>query len=457
MAEILKIKRPSGAMFDAAVMAADKLRRAGFMTYWVGGAPRDIALNRVPADVDMVTCARPEEIKEVFPEAEMVGACFGVVLVKCDDFTFEVATCREERSYQDGRHPESIRFTKDFVLDIQRRDFTVNAMLYDPFDELLIDHAGGLQDLRQRVIRVVGKPEERFAEDHLRLFRAIRFAARLKFDIEENAWQTICSMKFLSRSLAAERVRQELELMLTSANPAEALELLKNCGLLQVWLPEVDALAGVEQYAKYHPEGDVWQHTLLMFRNLNEPASVKLAWSILLHDIGKKAAYSCGSDNIPHFYCHESIGADMVAGIACRLRFSAELTECVTHAVRNHMRFANVVSMRQAKLKRLLAEKDFLMELELHRLDCLSSNGLMETYNFLQEKLSSSQSVQLPELLLNGNDLIAMGYKPGRAFKIMLDALMDAQLENCVIDRSQAVDMIKNSFPLPDTDVGSDK
>jgi poly(A) polymerase len=214
-----------------------------------------------------------------------------------------------------------------------------------------------------------------------------------------------------------------------------------------VWLPEVDALSGVEQYAKYHPEGDVWQHTLLMFRNLDAPASAPLAWSILLHDIGKKPTFSCGSDGIPHFYCHESVGADMVEVIAQRLRFPVAMAETVTHAVRNHMRFAHVKSMRQAKLKRLLAEKDFFLELELHRLDCLSSNGLMETFEFLKEATENSSSVQLPPLLLNGNDLIKLGYKPGKAFKLMLDALMDAQLENCVTDREQAVKFISEKFP----------
>jgi len=447
MAEILKLERPAGAMFEAAVSVVSKLRRAGFMTYWVGGAPRDLALNRLPSDVDMVTTAEPVAIREVFPEAEMVGACFGVVLVKYDKFTFEVATCREERAYQDGRHPEEIKFTDDFKQDVKRRDFTVNAMLYDPLEEILIDHSGGLEDLKNKVIRVVGVPEERFSEDHLRLFRAIRFASRLGFEIEPDSWNALTAMSPLSKVLAAERVRQELELMLTDRNPAEALELLKKSGLLKVWLPEVDALAGVEQYAKYHPEGDVWQHTLLMFRNLEAPAGALLAWSILLHDIGKKPTFSCGSDGIPHFYCHESVGADMVEVIAQRLRFPVGMTESVAHAVRNHMRFAHVKSMRQAKLKRLLAEKDFFLELELHRLDCLSSNGLMETFEFLREAADHSSSVQLPPLLLNGNDLIKLGYKPGKAFKTMLDALMDAQLENCVKNRQQAVKFINEKFP----------
>ncbi len=451
MLETVKIKCPAGAVFDAGKKVVAMLsEQGGGRAYWVGGAPRDILLGRPPSDVDIVTSVHPQVVQQLFPDSEMVGACFGVVLVKIDGFVFEVATCREERLYLDGRRPEEVKFTDDFSLDVMRRDFTVNAMLYDPFAEELLDYNGGLQDAARQILRVVGKPEDRFAEDQLRLFRAVRFAAKLGFEIEAEAFSAIRRMAPLTASLAAERVRDELEMMLAGSAPVRALELLKTSGLLNIWLPEVEALEGVEQCEKYHPEGDVWQHTLLMFKNLQGNASVPLAWSILLHDVGKKAAFSCSEDKVPHFYCHETIGADMIKDIAERLRFSNDLAECVEHAVRNHMRFAHVRDMRQAKLKRLLAEKDFLMELELHRLDCMSSNGLMESYEFLKNELQKSANIPpvLPEPLIKGGDLIRLGLQPGPDFKVMLDAVMDAQLEGRVCNKTEALDFLSKTFEL---------
>ncbi|MBE6380082.1 MAG: CCA tRNA nucleotidyltransferase [Lentisphaerae bacterium] len=448
MSRVFHIACPEGDLFAAAGEVTGRLRRAGFMTYWVGGAARDLYMQRTPADVDMVTVARPDEVKRIFPDAEMVGACFGVVLVKHRNQVFEIATCREERAYGDGRRPDEVKFTDDFVLDLQRRDFTCNAMLYDPAGEQLIDYLNGVNDIDNSILRVVGCPRERFQEDHLRLFRAVRFASKLGFELEEECQAALREMAGATAVLAAERVRQELENMLTGADPVRALELLKNSGLLKVWLPEVDALAGVEQYKKYHPEGDVWQHTLLMFQNARKPLDAALAWSILLHDIGKKPTFSCGEDNIPHFYCHEQVGADMVKDIAGRLRFSGAMADTVEHAVRNHMRFASVCNMRTAKLRRLLAEADFVMELELHRLDCLSSNQLMGTWEFLQARLQSFNSTALPEPLITGRDLIALGLTPGAEFKTILNAVMDAQLEGVLQDKASAIEWVIEKFDI---------
>ncbi|MBO5924538.1 MAG: CCA tRNA nucleotidyltransferase, partial [Lentisphaeria bacterium] len=353
MAEKIKVNCPENELFAAAVRIVEKVRNAGFEIFFVGGAVRDLVLGNTPADIDMVTTALPQEICQLFPGAEMVGACFGVVLIKQDGFVFETATCREERLYSDGRRPDEVKFTKDVKLDLARRDFTVNAMLYDPVAEEVIDYVGGLQDIKKRLLRVVGVPEERFSEDYLRMLRAIRFAAKLRFDIDDSAWKAICSMAGLCGQIAAERVRDELENMLCNIDAARALQLLKASGILRIWLPEVDALAGVEQHPKYHPEGDVWVHTLLMFEKAAVVKDRILAWSILLHDIGKKPAFSVGSDNIPHFYGHEAMGADMVPAIAQRLRFSGEYALAVEHAVRYHLRFASVMDMREAKLKRL--------------------------------------------------------------------------------------------------------
>ncbi len=446
MAEIVKIKAPENDLFYAACKVAEKVRNAGFEIYFVGGVVRDMVMNNNPSDIDMVTTALPQDISRLFPGAEMVGACFGVVLVKFEGFVFEVATCREERLYSDGRRPDEVKFTKDVTVDLQRRDFTINAMLYDPATGEVIDHVGGLQDIKAHRVRVVGMPEERFNEDYLRMLRAIRFASRLDFEIEPSAWNAICSMAEKCALIAAERVRDELENMFCNVNAARALKLLKASGILNIWLPEVDALAGVEQHPKYHPEGDVWVHTLLMFEKAGRLQNNILAWSILLHDIGKKPAFSLDCDNIPHFYGHEAIGADMIPAIAQRLRFSREAAEAVEHAVRYHMRFASVMEMREAKLKRLMAEKYFVMELELHRLDCLCSNGLTAGYDFLLDRMKKTAVLALPELFLNGNDLIKLGYKPGRLFKEILEELMDAQLDKRVNDREEALKFVKENF-----------
>ena len=447
MPEIVKVKCPENELFRNGNQVVERFRENGFRAYFVGGAVRDLLLNRLPGDIDLVTEALPQDVLRIFPDSELVGVSFGVTLVKYAGMTFEVATCREERLYMDGRRPEEVRFTRDFELDLRRRDFTVNAMLYDPLRGEVLDFNGGLADLQQKIIRVVGVPEERFREDYLRMFRAVRFAAKLGFDLDGSAAEAIRQMNHLCADLAPERVRQELELMLCGEAPAEALRLLKFLGLLAVWLPEVDSLAGVEQHKLYHPEGDVWQHTLLMFEKLNRTADAALAWSVLLHDIGKVPTFSRDSEMIPHFYCHEAVGADMAREVAGRLRFSGELTESVCHAVRNHMRFASVREMRPAKLRRLLAGKYFDMELELHRLDCLCSNNLMDTFNFLQQQRELlAASVELPVPLVSGSDLIALGFKPGPKFKPMLETIMDAQLENKFADKASAVEFVKNTF-----------
>ena len=448
MAEKIKIKCPENELFAAAVRIVEKVRAAGFEIFFVGGAVRDLVLGNAPSDIDLVTTALPQDMCRLFPGAEMVGACFGVVLVKQDGFVFETATCREERLYCDGRRPDEVKFTKNVELDLARRDFTVNAMLYDPVAETVTDYVGGLQDIKKRLLRVVGVPQERFSEDYLRMLRAIRFAAKLQFDIEPEAWNAICSMADLCGQIAAERVREELENMFCNIDAARALKLLKASGILRIWLPEVDVLAGVEQHPKYHPEGDVWQHTLLMFEKSDVLKDNILAWSILLHDIGKKPALTVGEDNIPHFYSHEIMGADMIPAIAQRLRFSRELAEAVEHAVRYHMRFASVMDMREAKLKRLMAEKYFTMELELHRLDCLCSNGLTAGYDFLCSRMKNAVQLDLPELFINGSDLIQLGYKPGRRFKEILDSLMDAQLDGRVDSRESAVEFVRKNFVI---------
>lgn len=444
----IKMPCPSGALFDAAKGVVRSLRGAGYPAYWVGGSVRDLCLGASPKDIDLVTTATPETIRKVYPDADLVGACFGVSLVKADGFVFEAATCREERGYSDGRRPDQVRYTTSFETDLMRRDFTVNALLYDPERGEVVDHVAGLADLADRTVRAVGDPEVRFQEDYLRMLRAVRFAAKLGFRLAPTTFAAISKYASRVKLLAQERVRAELELMLTGPAPSTALRLLKETGLLAAVLPEVDALSGVTQPKLYHPEGDVWQHTLRMFDLMKEPPSAALAWSVLLHDIGKPATRAEDENKVPHFYGHEAEGARMAEELAERLHFSNLLRDQVVHAVRNHMRMASVREMREAKLRRLLAEPDFAMELELHRLDCASSHGKMECYEFLKEKSAALPPVrELPEPLVKGGDLIAAGCAPGPEFKTILEAMFDAQLEGAFTARDGALDYLKQHLP----------
>lgn len=445
----IKMHCPEGPLYDAARRVVKKLREAGYQTYWVGGAVRDIRRGEEPEDIDLVTVATPEAIRSLYPDADLVGACFGVTLVKADGYVFEVATCREERGYSDGRRPDSVRYTKNFEMDIMRRDFTINAMIYEPNTGELVDYVAALVDMDDRNVRAVGNPVERFQEDYLRMLRAVRFAAKLDYNLAPSTFNAIRKFAAKVKLLAPERVRAELEIMITGPAPAAALRLLKSTGLLAAVLPEVDALAGVTQPKQYHPEGDVWAHTLLMFDYLEEPPDAALAWSILLHDIGKPATRTVDDNKVPHFYNHECEGARLAEEIAERLRFPGELREQVVHAVRNHMRMASVREMREAKLRRLLAEPAFAMELELHRLDCAASHGKLDCWEFLKERWENvPERKVLPEPLVTGDDLIAAGYRPGPDFRRILDELMDAQLEGVFADHESALQYLKKHFTI---------
>ena len=437
---------PESPVTAGARRIVDVLRRQGFAAMWVGGAVRDGLLGRPPHDIDLVTSARPAEILQLFPDARQVGVSFGVLLVAQDGIVYEVASGREERAYLDGRHPSEVKYTADLARDVRRRDFTVNALLYDPLTGTVIDYVGGLDDLDRGVVRTVGPARQRFREDYLRLLRLVRFAARLGFAIDPAARAAAAELAELAGRLAAERVRQELEAILTGPRPDWALGCLEEIGVLRAVLPEVAALRGIPQNPLFHPEGDVWAHTLLMLHHLVRPAPA-LAWSVLLHDVGKAPSLHFDEAGEPHFYGHESLGAAMVPEIAARLRFSRALTEQVAAAVRTHMRYAAVREMRPAKLARLLADPDFPLQLELHRLDCLSSHRLMEGFVFLLDALSEQpERRELPAPLLTGRDLIAAGFRPGKAFKIMLDAVREAQLAGELADRRRALEFIRKNF-----------
>jgi tRNA nucleotidyltransferase/poly(A) polymerase len=429
-----------------AVQIAVQLRRHGFQAWLVGGCVRDLVLGREPKDYDITSDARPDQLLQIFPGAQLVGAQFGVVLVE----GIEVATFRSDHSYQDGRHPSAVTFETDARQDVLRRDFTINALLLDPSSVTseVVDYVGGLTDLRAHIIRAIGDPEQRFEEDHLRMLRAVRFAARFGFEIEPG---TLAAMQKLHQRItrvSPERIRDELVRILTEGAPRRGFELLDASGLLGDILPEVAALKGVEQPPEFHPEGDVWTHTLIMLEGLREPTPT-LALGVLLHDIGKPGTFHI-AERI-RFDGHVELGERIARDILARLRFSNADIDQVIALIANHMRFTHITEMRDSKLKRMLRLDRFEEHLELHRLDCSSSHGHLENYQFAKAKLEESPpEVLRPPRLLSGDDLKEAGYRPGPAFARMLEAVEDAQLEGKIHTRDEALELVYSTFGPPD-------
>lgn len=433
--------------FLAAQAVSRRLARAGFRSALVGGAVRDLLLGRTPSDFDLVTTARPEELHNIFPEAKLVGASFGVVIVRANGIDMEVATARSERSYLDGRHPEKISYTTDFSLDAQRRDFTVNAMMYDLERDELLDFNHGVDDLRCGILRTVGDPAARFNEDYLRILRAVRFAAKLGFALDAELEAALKTHAHLVRELSCERIFAELDMMLTGKAPARAIKLLEDTGILAHILPEVAVLREITQPPQFHPEGDVLEHTLLMLSHMALP-NRRLAWSVLLHDVGKAATRSVDANGRIRFFGHESKGAEIAEAVCRRLRMPiADMESCI-HAITNHMRFASVTAMKTAKLRKLIGEADFAIELELHRLDCLCSNGLMDGFNFLLDTMNiySGNEKALPPPFVNGKELIANGIPPQVKFKAVLDAIYERQLAGEFPDAQSAIQAALEMF-----------
>jgi poly(A) polymerase len=423
-----------------------KLRGAGHRAYLVGGCVRDLLLGIQPKDYDVATDARPDRIMDLFPKSGCVGAHFGVVLVRNAFAQVEVATFRSDQEYTDGRRPDAVHFETDPARDAQRRDFTVNGLMIDPDSGEVLDYVGGRADLERGVIRAIGDPEARFREDHLRLLRAVRFAARLKFSIEPATLAAIRRDHALIAKVAAERVRDELLRILTEGGARYGFELLDATGMLPDILPEVAKMKGVEQPPQYHPEGDVWTHTLLMLQQLDHPTPA-LAMGVLLHDVGKPPTFRV-ADRI-RFDGHVEEGVRMAHAILHRLRFSREDMEQVEALVANHMRFKDVGRMKDSTLKRFLRLPKFAEHLELHRLDCSSSNRNLETYQLMQQKLREFPDEHLkPPPLLTGDDLIAAGYRPGPRFSEILTAVEDAQLEGQLHTCGDAMQLVREKFPL---------
>ena len=446
---------------DKATDIIRTLRQKGHQAYLVGGCVRDLLLEREPADYDVATDATPDEVMRIFPRTWAVGAQFGVVLVPVeneqqvlrsaqddnDKGVVEVATFRSDGLYTDGRHPDQVTYTRDPKEDVQRRDFTINGLLLDPLNSEVLDYVGGRADLSAGIIRTIGQPERRFAEDKLRMLRAVRFAARFGYEIAPTTFQAIRDLRSQIHQVSHERVRDELVKMLTEGHARRAFELLDQTGLLKEVLPEVDKMHGVEQPRQFHPEGDVWVHTLLLLEGLPEKASPTLAMGALLHDVGKPPTFRVAPDRI-RFDGHVEIGVKMAAEICRRLRFSNHDSEQIAHLVANHMRFADVQQMKPSTLKRFFRLPRFEEHLELHRLDCLASHRDLTLYNFARKKLAAMPPEQIrPKPLLTGDDLIAMGYVPGPQFKRILAAVEDAQLEGKLEDPEQARAFVRREFP----------
>ncbi len=452
------------------------LRERGHQAYLCGGCVRDLLLGREPADYDVTTDATPDQVMRIFPETYAVGAQFGVVLVpirgepdSADKNTsaasspepagndsssskadlVEVATFRSDVSYSDGRHPDEVRFSSHPREDVERRDFTINGLLMDPVSGEVLDFVEGRKDLEARLVRAIGDPERRFAEDKLRMLRAVRFAARFGYAIDPPTFSAIQKLAPQVHQVSQERVREELTKMLTEGQARRAFLLLDRSGLLPEVLPEISAMKGVEQPPEFHPEGDVFVHTLLLLEKLPHPCSTTLAWGSLLHDVGKPPTFRVAPDRI-RFDGHVEVGVRMAAEICRRLRFSNDDTEQILALIDHHMRFGQVMQMKESTLKKFLRLPGFEEHLELHRSDCLSSHGELSAYNFAKDKLASIPAEQMrPAPLVTGDDLIAAGYVPGPRFKEILSAVEDGQLESRLRSKEQALQFVAHEFPPP--------
>ncbi len=448
---------------EAAVEIVRTLRERGHQAYLVGGCVRDLLLRREPADYDVATDALPADVMRIFPKTWAVGAQFGVVLVPVmDDGScvedasgshhhgcIEVATFRNDGLYSDGRHPDEVRFSRDAREDVQRRDFTINGLLLDPLnhDEVL-DYVGGRRDLEAGVVRSIGDAERRFSEDKLRMLRAVRFAARFGYQIEAGTMSAIRKLAGQIHAVSRERVRDELTKMLTEGHARRAFELLNETGLLTEVLPDVARMKGVEQPPQYHPEGDVWIHTLMLLEQLPPNCSPTLAWGALLHDVGKPPTFRVAPDRI-RFDGHVEVGVKMAEQLGRELRFSNDEVDQVSALVANHMKFAEVMKMRESTLKRFLRLPRFEEHLTLHRMDCLASHGDLSLHDFVRDKLESTPANAIrPAPLINGKDLIAAGYKPGPLFKEILAVIEDGQLEGRLRSRDDAMALVHEHYPL---------
>ena len=436
---------------DGAVEIVQLLQARGFRALLAGGCVRDMLMGLTPQDYDIATDADPQEVIGIFPNAQAVGAHFGVVVVKLGKHTYEIARFRKDSEYSDGRHPDRVVFVGEKE-DALRRDFTINGMFYDPVTDRVLDYVGGRGDLTRRLIRTIGAPRLRFQEDRLRMLRAVRFACRYSWPIHAGTFEAIRTLSPTVQEVSRERIRDELIKILTEGGAPLGVRWLIDLGLMKQVLPEVVAMAGVAQPPEFHPEGDVLIHTLIMLGLMRTP-SAELAMGVLLHDVGKPPTVLV-TDRI-RFNNHAHVGEKMAETICRRLRFSADQTAHIVRLVADHHRFMHVQQMRPSKVKRFLRTDRFADHLELHRLDCLSSHGHLGNYAFCRQVLETLEPEEIrPKPLIDGHDLIRLGYAPGPAFGRVLTAVEDAQLEGTVADREGAIGLVKTMLGEPGEGTG---
>ncbi|MDP9291789.1 MAG: CCA tRNA nucleotidyltransferase, partial [Verrucomicrobiota bacterium] len=438
------------ALESSARRLVERLQRAGFEALYAGGCVRDALRGATPADYDIATSARPEQVQALFARTVAVGAQFGVICVMDSATEFQVATFRSDHGYIDGRHPTAVTFSSPRE-DAERRDFTVNGMFFDPLKNEVIDFVGGRADLEAKILRAIGNASDRFREDRLRMLRAVRLATTLEFQIEEKTWAAIRANASEIKAVSAERIREEIVRTLLSPQRLRGFDLLDTSGLLDEILPEMTALKGCEQPPAFHPEGDVFVHTRKMIELLPAEASLPLVFAVLFHDIGKPATYVYDEkDQRIRFSGHDKVGAQMTESIMKRLRFSGDEIRATVEAVESHMIFKDVQNMRVARLKRFMAREHFDDELALHKLDCESSHGMIDNYKFLLEKRDEfAREPIIPPPLITGHDVLSLGHKPGPIVGEILNAAETLQLEGALQNREQALEWLKQTYPSP--------
>ena len=435
--------------FAGALEVVKTLGEKGHEAFFVGGCVRDALLGVECEEIDIATSATPQEVQQAFAKTVAVGESFGVVLVIRGDLKFEVATFRRESRYGDGRHPESVDYTKSPEEDVRRRDFTINGMLYDPLSGELYDYVEGLGDLERRLVRTIGDPEKRFGEDRLRMMRAVRFTSCLGFELDATALSAIRDGASGISVVSGERIREELVKILTRQNPGDGLRLLSSCGLLEHFLPEIECMHGVQQPPQFHPEGDVFDHTCLvmdkLYTNTDGSYSEELAVAALLHDVGKPPTYS-ESDRI-RFNGHDRVGAKMSEGICRRLRFSKKQIRRISELILEHLKFKDVFNMRESTLKKFLSLPYFEEHMQMHLADCMASHGKTDAYDFIREKMEEYGREEIkPAPLLTGQDLIDLGYSPGPVFSEMLGQVEELQLENRLSSKEEAIEFVLKNY-----------
>jgi len=434
-------------MEPVARTVVERLQKEGFIAFYAGGCVRDRLRGAQPVDYDIATSARPEQVQAVFPRTIAVGAHFGVVAVLESGMEFQVATFRADGIYIDGRHPDSVTYSSP-EQDAHRRDFTVNGMFYDPVRNEIIDFVNGQSDLDAKILRAIGNPGDRFSEDRLRMLRAVRFATTLGYEIEPETWRALVAQASEIHAVSAERIREELVRLFVSPNRLRGFDLLDASGLLKEILPEVSALKGCEQPPQFHPEGDVFVHTRIMMELLPAQVSVPLVFSVLLHDIGKPATFRYHEEeNRIRFSGHDKVGAQMTLAVMERLRFSRAVIDATVEAVDQHMVFKDVQKMRVSRLKRFMSRAHFDDEMILHKVDCTSSHGMLDNYEFLTRKREEFANEPLiPPPLVTGRDLLALGWKPGPQIGKILEAVQTRQLEGTLVSRAEALHWISTEF-----------